>query len=234
MKLKVAQCWDDGVYTDIRLADMLRKYGAKATFNLNPGRAPEVTMGTSWARFADEPEGGYKYKGFSAGKIAAADWKKVYRGFKAASHCWLHEGAGRIPDEEFVASAVRARKFLEDLFETSCPGFAWPGGWNTPETAKLMREAGFAYGRTIENTDNVLDCKDLMSFKTNCHYQDRDFMRKYQQAKETSGVFYFWGHSYEMFDCDGLWDQLEQKICYISEDPDAEWCDVIDLVPLCR
>ena len=59
-------------------------------------------------------------------------------------------------------------------------------------------------------------------------------MTRYNQAKETGGAFYFWGHSYEMLDCEGLWDQLEQKIRYISSDPDAEWCDVIDLVPLCH
>ena len=30
--VKVAQCWDDGVATDIRLIDILHKYNAKATF----------------------------------------------------------------------------------------------------------------------------------------------------------------------------------------------------------
>ena len=35
--LKVIQCWDDGVVNDIRLIELLRRYKAKATFNLNPG-----------------------------------------------------------------------------------------------------------------------------------------------------------------------------------------------------
>ena len=35
--MKVVQCWDDGVINDVRLTNLLRKYGAKATFNLNPG-----------------------------------------------------------------------------------------------------------------------------------------------------------------------------------------------------
>ncbi len=33
----VACCWDDGVETDLRLIELLKKYHAKATFNLNPG-----------------------------------------------------------------------------------------------------------------------------------------------------------------------------------------------------
>ena len=54
---------------------------------------------------------------------------------------------------------------------------------------------------------------------------------KYNKAK-ADGVkfFYFWGHSYEMFEYDPLWEQLEQKIRMITEDPDAEWANVIDVV----
>ena len=33
-----------------------------------------------------------------------------------------------------------------------------------------------------------------------------------------------------MLDCDGLWDQLEQKLAFISGDPETEWIDVIDIV----
>ena len=79
MKFKVAQCWDDGVYTDIRLIGILREYGAKATFNLNPGNAPEETRGTSWGRFCEPPKH-WGYRGFDAGKIAVKDWKHVYAG----------------------------------------------------------------------------------------------------------------------------------------------------------
>jgi peptidoglycan-N-acetylglucosamine deacetylase len=35
--MKIVQCWDDGVVDDVRLIDILRKYGAKASFNLNFG-----------------------------------------------------------------------------------------------------------------------------------------------------------------------------------------------------
>ena len=233
MKIKVAQCWDDGVYTDVRLIGILREYGAKATFNLNPGNAPEETRQTKWFTFADGPHR-WNYRGFDAGKIAVKDWKHVYNGFKVASHCWKHECAGKVADEEFVEAAVKARKLLEDIFETECPGFAWPCGLNTPETVKLLKEAGFAYGRTTVNTDDVTACPEPLTLNSSCRFYDEKFITKYQQAKETTGVFYFWGHSYEMMDCAGLWDQLEQKIRYITEDPDAEWVDVIDLVPLCK
>ena len=42
--IRVAQCWDDGVATDIRLTEILRKYNAKATFNLCPGLIEDDTI----------------------------------------------------------------------------------------------------------------------------------------------------------------------------------------------
>jgi len=72
-----------------------------------------------------------------------------------------------------------------------------------------------------------------MALKSSCHFQDCEFYRKYEAAKKT-GVFYFWGHSYETLDFNELWNQLEDKIRYITEDPESEWADVIDIVPLCK
>ena len=46
--VKVATCWDDGVLNDIRLADIFRKYNAKATFNLNPGLMGEKRIDNRW------------------------------------------------------------------------------------------------------------------------------------------------------------------------------------------
>ena len=32
-----------------------------------------------------------------------------------------------------------------------------------------------------------------------------------------------------MMDSEGMWNQLEQKIAYITNDPESEWADVIDI-----
>ena len=37
-----------------------------------------------------------------------------------------------------------------------------------------------------------------------------------------------------MMDCPQIWERFELAIRTLSEDPDVEWVDVIDLVPLCR
>ena len=78
---------------------------------------------------------------------------------------------------------------------------------------------------------DVTDCAEPLALASNCHFMAEDFWVRYNKAKET-GVFYFWGHSYEMFRYDEMWDHFEAKIRYITEDPDTEWANVIDIVPL--
>ena len=230
MKLRVCTCWDDGVINDARLADLLRTHGAKATFNLNPGFMGEERIPTSW-RPPRSSE--WSYNGFCSGKLALKDIPEVYAGFQLASHCWRHENAGSIPDDQWIASAMAARTFLEDIVQRPCTGFAWPCGIFTPGTVAALRKAGFSYGRTTQYTADVLgDNPEPMALKSSCHFLSRDFWRRYDEEKARGGVFYFWGHSYEIYEYDPLWDQLEGKLRCIEEDPDAEWIDVVDLARL--
>ena len=228
--MKVVQCWDDGVVNDIRLTNLLRKHNAKATFNLNPGlMEPEKRVEPSWRK---QGEGTYNHNfGFSAGKLSHRDIPEVYAGFELASHCWRHENAGSIPDDEWIKSALDARKFLEDIVQRPCRGFAWPCGVFTDGTIAKLRDNGFAYGRTTKNTFDVTDCAEPLALASNCHFKAPDFWQRYTAAKKT-GVFYFWGHSYELFQYDEMWNSFESMIEYLSNDPDAEWANVIDIVPL--
>ena len=230
MKVKVAQCWDDGVATDIRLTEIFRKYHAKATFNLCPGIMADERVEPHWRT----PEGrNWAINGFTGGHVGKNELVKIYDGFQVASHCWKHENPVQTAPEDFLKAAVDARKFLEDTFQRECRGFAWPYGQHTPETERLLTEAGFRYGRTTGNTDDVTRCGNLLAFDSSCHFLNRNFWQIFEEAKKT-GVFYFWGHSYEMMDCPQIWERFELAIRLLSEDPDVEWVDVIDLVPLCK
>ena len=227
-KLKVAMCWDDGVTTDIRLISIIRKYNAKATFNLNPGAMPRHTAAPSWAATGYD---GWSHLGFIPGKIGLHELQTIYGDFTVASHCSKHETVGFCTDQEFLTAAVDAKKFLEDAFQRECPGFAWPCGRYSAETVEMLKQNGFRYGRTTEYADDITSCREPLTLPATCKFNDMRFYSKYENAK-SCGAFYFWGHSYETFDYEPLWRQLEDKIAYISNDPDAEWCDVIDLVPL--
>ena len=226
MKVKVAQCWDDGVATDAKLTGLLRKYNAKATFNLRPGAMPEYERVQPYYVPADYKL--WSYKGFIGGHIAIAEIRDVYAGFELASHCWFHEVAGQETDEDFMIAAYDARKFLEDTFQREFRGLAYPCGGVTPGAKQMLRDAGFAYGRTVNNVENIYSCTDTMEFNPNCKFNDPQFTEKFKQAKST-GAFYFWGHSYEMMDKDELWNDFEEKLIMLNSDPDVEWVNVVDL-----
>ena len=228
--IKVAQCWDDGVATDIRLIEILRKYNAKATFNLCPGTMQEETVPARWT---DPFLRRWTFNGFSGGRVGKKDLKAVYDGFQVASHCWKHETAGVVTDAEFLKAATDARNFLEDTLQRECRGFAWPNGKHTPETERMLAEAGFRYGRTTANASDVTANPNPLALASNCRFMDPFFWKIFDEAKRT-GIFYFWGHSYEMMDVPQIWERFEIKIRALSEDPDVEWVDVIDLVPLCQ
>ena len=227
-KVKVATCWDDGVTTDIRLIALLHKYNAKATFNLNPGSAPQFPDSPTWKTAG---ENGWSRFGFRPGKVGLRDLKAVYGDFCVASHNWRHETVGRCTDQEFIKAAVDARKFLEDTFQKPCPDFAWPCGVVSPETIALLHENGFQYGRTCKYSEDITTCEEPLALNSNCHFLDDNFYEKFQNAKKY-GAFYFWGHSYETLNYEPLWQQLEYKLAYLANDPDVEWVDVIDLVSL--
>ena len=226
MKVKVAQCYDDGVATDIKFIEILKKYNAKATFNLCPGALPATERIEPFR--VDPAEKTWSYKGFRGGYVALSELTDIYKDFEVASHCWEHENAGLVEDKVFIDSAVRTKDFLEELFNRPCRGFAYPCSRHTPSTEKLLEQAGFAYARTVDNTDDIRNCSSLMIFNPNSHFMAPDFMEKFEKAKAT-GMFYFWGHTYELTDDPALWEECERRIAMLSSDPDVEWVNVIDL-----
>lgn len=220
MKVKVAQCYDDGVATDIRFIEILRKYNAKATFNLCPGFMRDNER--------VEPYRDAESGRFCGGRVALSELRDIYGDFEVASHCWKHENAGVVEDQVFIDSAVRARDFLEDVFQRPCRGFAYPCSAHTPSTEKLLEDAGFAYARTVASVEDVRKSPSMMIFEPNVHFMASKFMERFERAKAT-GMFYFWGHTYELSDDPQLWEEYERRIALISADPDVEWVNVIDL-----
>ena len=218
--VKVAQCWDDGVLNDIKLTELLRKYNAKATFNLNPAlHSAKVRQTTGWM-----------YKDYCPGKLAWNEVTAVYEGFDVASHTMCHCSAGVTDDKVFFLEALDARKVIENLFQKEATGFAWPCGKYTQETADMLLEAGFTYGRTTGYTDRVSGFTHPMILHSSSHFMAPDFWERFEKAKTTDGIFYFWGHSYEMMDEKVLWNAFEDKLRRLSNECEIEWIPTVELV----
>lgn len=216
--MKVGQCWDDGVHDDVRLTEILRKHGAKASFNLNPATHQSTRQGDFRERW-----------GKIVQRLARSELPAVYEGFTIANHSMTHPFPTRIPLEQWRREVVDARKILQDWFQQPILGFVYPFGDFDDATADVVRAAGHVYGRTTENVTPCFRPIDPMKFHPDAHFHAPEFWDRYEQAK-TSGceVFYFWGHSYELC-TEEEWAAFDEKIARISSDPEAEWVDLPEL-----
>ena len=122
---------------------------------------------------------------------------------------------------------MEGRDRLQQHFNQPVLGFAYPGGAYSDTVKTVVREAGHTYARTVVQVLRCFPPEDPMAFHPNCHHEVTDFWDRYEKARE-SGVFYFWGHSYEFVD-DRMWSLFEDKIKRISNDSGAEWGIVADL-----
>lgn len=215
--MRVCQCWDDGVVDDIRVCETLRRHGARASFNLNPGN------------HRTERIEGRKYKGIKpVWRLARDELAHTYRGFLVANHTLTHPHPTEL-DDAALAHEIRAGKAaLEEIFGYEVLGFAYPYGQHDDRVCAAVRAAGHLYARTCINTDTVLPCTDPMRLATSCHFKAADFWERYQRVREADGVFYFWGHSYEILD-EAEWWAFDRQIARISADTSATWVDLPDL-----
>jgi len=213
----VVQCWDDGVVDDLRLTELLRKYGAKATFNINPGL------------HQSERTKHFVHQGKDVIRLGWGEMLEAYRGFTIGNHSMSHPPLTGLSAEEAHREIADARSKLREYFGQPILGFAYPfGAWNK-DVMKLLRDTGHVYARTVQNVETAFPPEDPMAFHPNCHFLADDFWDRLAKAKHT-GVFYFWGHSYELMD-ETMWAEFEATIQRISEDPGCRWGELTDLFP---
>jgi peptidoglycan/xylan/chitin deacetylase (PgdA/CDA1 family) len=214
--MKVMQCWDDGVVTDARLVEIFRRHNAKATFNLNPGLHGKSGRQGKWTFDGD----------FEVYKLSLDEMKDVYKGFTIAGHSMTHPDLTKLSESEALRELVDCKSFIKDFFGQSECGFAYPYGAWDGNVSRLVEKAGYLYARTCDSVDLNLPLNNPFALPSHCHFLSPDFWDKYERVKAIGGVFYFWGHSYEMKDSKALWSDFEFKIERITSDLAAEWIDV--------
>ena len=215
--MKIVQCWDDGNVDDIRLISLLRKYNARASFNLAPGLHRSERY-LSW-----------KYEGNKeVWRLALPEFRDVYKGFPISSHSLTHPHLEELPENEVRREVFDAKDCLEQIFSSAIIGFAYPFGTYNEMVQSIVHEAGHHYARTTGSTTKAWPVSNAMEFHPSCFHLDSDFWQIYEQVKVDNGVFYFWGHSYE-FVTEADWQSFEAKIARMADDPAVEWADLPDL-----
>jgi peptidoglycan/xylan/chitin deacetylase (PgdA/CDA1 family) len=235
VKVRVVQCWDDSLTTDIPLVALLKKHRAKATFNIIPRETPRASFVVkkmkpgkhvlfSFLKKEDSREGG-----FTVEHLTNREMPGIYKGFTIAAHCGIPLGDTPKESEARMRTLLKTKAQIRDDFGQEVCGYVYPGGGFSPAAMVDIRKAGYLYARTTKSARAPLPLDEPMALPASCHWSAANFWERYDEAKKSGGIFYFWGHSCEMGDDPELWAWLESIYERISADPEAEWADVIDL-----
>ncbi|MBQ7580973.1 MAG: polysaccharide deacetylase family protein [Clostridia bacterium] len=213
-KKAITFSYDDGVTQDIRLIELLNKYGLKCTFNLNSD-----LLGLPGELVRDNVR-------VSHDKINPDDVKSVYDGHEVAAHTLMHPFLPEIKyDNVIVRQVEQDRINLSELVGYEVVGMAYPGGgvnFNEHVAEVIKNNTGIKYARTTVPTFNFDLQEDLYVFKPTIHHHDHweqlfELGQKFVELDpKEDQIFYIWGHAYE-FDIDpAFWDKMEEFFKIIS------------------
>lgn len=216
-KLKaITFSYDDGVTQDIRLIELLNKYGLKCTFNLNSELLGEKGI------LRRENQRIVHYK------IHPDDVKSVYEGHEVAVHTLTHPNLTQLDDAQIIRQVEQDRLNLSELVGYEVIGMAYPcGGVNNDDrTAKIIQEnTGVKYSRTITCNNSFSLQDNLYRFNPSAYHLDFDNLMSLGQQfvdleAKTPQIFYVWGHSYEMDYRPDYWIRLEEFFKLVSNRSD--------------
>ena len=212
-KKAVTFSFDDGVTQDIRMVELLNKYGLLATFNVNSDLLSQ--------RGILDRNG----KRISHYKLHPEDVKFMYDGHEVAAHTLTHPLLPGIKDEnEIIRQVENDRENLSDLVGYEVIGMAYPcGGENNDDrVAEIIKNnTGIKYARTIKSVYDFELQTNLFRFNPSVYYLHFDKMmelgQKFVDLKtDKPQIFYIWGHSYEMDFEEDYWVKFEEFLKLIS------------------
>ncbi len=221
--------YDDGVEQDVRLMEILDKYGIRCTFNLNSG---------CWA-----PEGTVYPKGQIHRRMSASQVKMLYQNpnHEVAAHCLTHASLTELNAGQVAHEVLADRENLEAMFGGIIRGLAYPFGSYSDAVVDALKATGTAYARTVVSTNNTEIPADWLRLHPTCHHDAPNLMQLCDRfladsAPFGSRLFYLWGHSYE-FEANDNWHVIEefcQKMAGRTDIWYATNIQIVDYVNACR
>jgi peptidoglycan/xylan/chitin deacetylase (PgdA/CDA1 family) len=214
----ITTSWDDGHPLDLRLAELLLRYGLKGTFYV-PTNCSEWPLITTSVR------------------------ELLGMGMEIGSHTVSHAILPNATDSLVRYELTESKKTLEDLAARPITAFCFPKGRFNARTCLRVQEAGYRVARTTvafhtERQFNPacmpvsvqfvphsrqIHCRHALKERNGkgllfwCHECGLETnlrklcLRMLDRVATRGGVFHLWGHSWEV-DRLGLWDELEEVL----------------------
>jgi peptidoglycan/xylan/chitin deacetylase (PgdA/CDA1 family) len=211
--LIITTSWDDGTVTDLKLAELLQKYGIKATFYIS--KVPSQNL------------------------LKETELKELDKNIELGAHTMSHPDLTNIPLSEAKREIEDSKKYLEELLGHSAAMFCYPYGRYNEDVKKIVKDCGFIGARTCDPRGFNLpedpyawhitlfasNDSPLMALKIWWRFRlwkpgsllDWESRAKslFDLALEKGGVYHMYGHSMAQKRNDE-WDKLERVFAYIS------------------
>jgi hypothetical protein len=248
--MKPATCittsWDDGHPLDLRVAEMLTRYGLRGTF--------------------------YVPREAEHGALTAGQVRELGACFEVGAHTLRHVVLTGATEPEAWQEIAGSRAWVEETTGLPCSMFCPPKGKFSHRDLHLVRKAGYAGVRTVELSSLDFPRRQegllVMPTTVQAHPHGRlafarnairrmslrnfwwslplgcptDWTRRVRshlgQALESGGVFHLWGHSWEVEE-NGQWQRLEEVLRFLGEHVDrapartnGEVCQAVVATPV--
>ncbi len=206
----VTLSFDDGVWQDVRLMEIIDKYGIRCTFNLSSGFTETVN------------HAGRQYP-----RLTREESVKIYKNtpHEVAVHGYAHPNLSKKTDEEAAWEITEDRRNLEEDYCMPIRGMAYPYGIYDDRIVDITRRCGIVYARTIKSTYGFDMPAEWLELDPTCHYHDSALMELAERfvnlKTDKPQMFYLWGHAFE-FDSFNDWSKIE-KFCELVGGRDDIW-----------
>ena len=214
--------YDDGIRADVRLCEILNKYGLKCTFNVNTSHFE---------------------KNNNQNKLSPDEIKQYFidAGHEIAVHGESHIAPGIADPVRAITDVLNCRVTLEKEFKMIIRGMAYPdsgitrlhGENNFANIEGYLKNLGIVYSRTLgADNNNFLMPDNWYSWVPTAHHNNKNLMEwadsfvslnvpELYFTRQYPRLFYLWGHSYE-FDNNDNWNVIED-FCKTVANRDDIW-----------
>lgn len=202
--------YDDGIRADIKLSDIITKFGLKCTFNINTN-----CFGKTENKNKLQPKEIKEYM--------------LDRGHEVAVHGECHIAPGNAAPVRAIADVLNCRVTLENEFGAIIRGMAYPDSGirrlendnNYENIRSYLKNLGIVYSRTLGGDNNsFLMPTDWYQWMPTAHHNNSNLLKWAEEfvsldvkeqfiTRQHPRLFYLWGHSYE-FDNNDNWDIIER------------------------
>ncbi|MGO9975960.1 MAG: polysaccharide deacetylase family protein [Solirubrobacteraceae bacterium] len=215
----VTTSWDDGHVLDLKVAELLNRYGLSGTFYIAP-RSTEL-------RPRD--------------RLRPEHVRELATSFEIGGHTLTHPRLPRIEEAQAAKEIEDGKVELEQIIGARVTSFAYPGGAYDERHVLMVRRAGFEVARTVRRfvvsapadpfqmhttLHGYRHWSDVAAIARHADFRPVITMRQFWNwdtlavalfdlVYQRGGVFHLWGHSWEIARNDD-WDRLERVFAHVA------------------